>query len=600
MIDKIWRSLTLFKILGFTRALKTIQYHGKKKFSRWYHQLPSREWPNRYQDIPSPQLSFLQKRERSFARNELLLADQYARNCFDLLGSGKQCFQVIPWHQDIRLHAQNPSADSTFEAHTYFKNIVIEVGHTHKLSKDIKVPWELARFAYAPVLALAYHQTNNNLYVDAAKKQIISWLDANTFCYGIHWFNGMEVAIRAVNWIIALQWLAAPFSQDVPFYQRLICSLYDHMRYLEQNWEWYDGRTNNHYLTNLVGYAYLCSFFGDTKKWQWSYEQLLQEFAWQVFDEGTSYEGSTRYHHFVTELFLHGFLIAHEMGETIEVTVRKKLERMILFSEQCKPATDQDSIVIGDDDGGSLLDKRIFNMRHFYSSLSIDHNAIASMVPQKNYYKHFGISFSRQNNWHISLRHHAYTQRQPTGHFHHDAGSITIAYKGIPIIVDPGTYVYTASSYWRNYFRAPQAHNTMYRTDTSDTMNLFALPLEPLMTEDICMKALIMMPEGRIERNIIREENQVYIIDRCMFDQPQLITWNFTFAPHVKLSKQNTTWHGAINNMEQIRYHSTLSCVPYDTWISSEYGSIEKTVGLRSSKEVTQGFQNQTQIVFDE
>lgn len=586
MIQKVWRLLNTLSALGCQRALATIHHRGaqaiKKQFvlplvaTQWHELYPE----FKYIPIPMPTLLLQQiDTTQLYAR-----ADQYAQNCFAPVGAPLQCFTEIPWHDDIRLSMQNSHADYRFDAQVYYKNIVIKVKQDADLGKDIKVPWELARFQFLPTLGLAYHLNGHERYAHAARNQIISWLDANPISYGIHWFNGMEVAIRAVNWIIALQWLQKSWQQDTSFYTRLICSLYDHMRYLEHNWEWYDGRTNNHYLANLVGYAYLCWFFktmpGMSKKWQWCNKQLRGEFAWQIFDEGTSYEGSTRYHCLVTELFLHGFYVAMQMGETVDIPIRNKLKRMVVFIEQCKPITYKEPIAIGDDDHGSLLERDIFKMNYWYAPFAINQIKHASTC----YYKQFGISISHQHNWQVSLRHHAYSKRQPTGHFHQDAGSITLAYNGVPIMVDPGTYVYTASAYWRNYFRSAVVHNTVYTSEPLSA-DMFSLPLVPSTTHDRYMQTTIILPGGKIQRTLIIEKHHLLIRDVCSFAQPQHIAWNFTLTPDVKLEGQNNIWSMTIGTI-RIAYSSLLSLFPGDAWICPQYGSLEKTICLKASKEV--------------
>ena len=197
-----------------------------------------------------------------------------------------------------------------------------------RCDRDIRIEWESARFQHAPLLAIAYRKTGDKQYLELLKSHINSWLDQHPYNQGIHWFNAMEVGLRSISWIISIVLLADELKKDAVFYERLIKSLHDHMGYIEHNWEWYDGRTSNHYLSNLVGYAYLCWFFGMDKKLRWCHAQLSKELDWQVFQEGSSYEGSTRYHVLVTELFIHGFLITGNFNN------HEKLRRMLLFIER--------------------------------------------------------------------------------------------------------------------------------------------------------------------------------------------------------------------------------------------------------------------------
>jgi uncharacterized heparinase superfamily protein len=46
-------------------------------------------------------------------------------------------------------------------------------------------------------------------------------------------------------------------------------------------------------------------------------------------------------------------------------------------------------------------------------------------------------------------------------HKHNDSLGLTLEYGGQPLLVDPGTYVYTADEKWRNHFRSTAAHSTV-------------------------------------------------------------------------------------------------------------------------------------------
>jgi len=46
-------------------------------------------------------------------------------------------------------------------------------------------------------------------------------------------------------------------------------------------------------------------------------------------------------------------------------------------------------------------------------------------------------------------------------HGHADAGAISLAIDGRPVLVDPGTYLYSSGGKWRDWFRSTPAHNTL-------------------------------------------------------------------------------------------------------------------------------------------
>ena len=186
------------------------------------------------------------------------LADKFVMRCFDLLGSGEQCFQEIPWHFDFRLQKEKSAADVAFDPLLYYKDFLITASTTEQLTKDIKMPWELSRLQHFFVLGHAYQLSGSEYYVRAFEQQFLDWQTKNSFLLGAHWACPMDVGIRAVNLVWAYYFFKNAVSND--FWQKYVCTLYDHLFYLEHNWEVYDFRTSNHYLSDLIGYLYLCYF----------------------------------------------------------------------------------------------------------------------------------------------------------------------------------------------------------------------------------------------------------------------------------------------------------------------------------------------------
>lgn len=608
-------------------------------------------------------------------------ADAYARNQFDLLGSGIHTFASIPWHTDFRLQRQNPNADCDFDNRSFYKDIIIITAQSHEIAKDIKVPWELSRFQHAPILGIVYEQIHNELYAQTFVAHSTDWLDKNPYLIGINWLCPMEVALRAINWIWAWNYFKHSTAISLQFWERFICSLYDHMHYLENNWEIFDTKTSNHYLADLVGYLYLCWFFQDLpgveKKKTWCVEELLKEFDRQVAPDGTDYESSTAYHCLVTELFDHMALLCAHMNITLPDSFHEKHARMHEFIEWCK-VNDKEMVKIGDDDSGkimlippsfvtffvdtkntqderkkispsqdhSLLSNKSSNILSNSEQLThlCDNQTIQVAHPEcfcesknvtkdhKNikHFPNFGISIAKTNTWHITLRHHAYQKQQPTAHFHNDFLSVTLAVNGIPVIIDPGSYLYTASPAWRNHFRSAGVHNTISIKDHEPIPfdnRLFALAVpenSPYVLrqssettgEKIIFPSSLSLVEGSTEptrfssshtlyarfgitlqRTVEWDDQQIIIADSWnKVDRELTLAWNFTLHPAITVMQENNQWILAHNNKPLLALQSALNFQPHQTWVSPEYGVKMESMCLKVGYLGTSG--NESKISF--
>jgi len=576
--------------VGIARAARALHCRLQKAIfiKRMQNRTGSSEQISKPFCYPNSSVRFLDRFKNNCNQKQLInRADRYLAGRFNLLGFGEQLFEKMPWHEDMRLAAQDPHGERFFDADQFYADISIQEGRGKTVSKDIKLPWELSRFHHLPVLGLAYAETGNTKYAQAAKKQIIDWLDENPYLFGVNWVCPMEVAIRATNWIVAWHWLHEAWQDDEQFCNRFMSSLRDHMAYLEANWEFYDGRTSNHYLSNLVGYFYLCWFFNDTKKRDWCYREIVRELAWQIFEEGSSYEGSTRYHQLVTELAVHAVLLARDMGISVEEKLLEKVERMLIFLDWCRPTADGQVVVIGDDDSGSLLHKELLGLSVVSSILFAKQGTLFGVKR----YAQFGLSISKADDWHVTLRHHVYNRRQPSGHFHEDAGSVTIAYKGVPIIIDPGSYLYTASRDWRNQFRSVDMHNVCYLPGHKrEYKELFGLDIPEEYDEYLCEQGGILRaryqiaPAMGIEREITIDEQECVIMDHISSGDASIMK-QFILAPDIAVQQEEDSWLLLHNKNPILRFIVPLQAqvILKDTWMAPGYGRKMQTVCLRVS-----------------
>jgi len=561
-----WRSQALARTAHHSWAAIAQNHCINKNFSEYWHKASLKSLPN----LPSHDINTI-----------IAQADAYTHNQFDILGSGPHKFSPMPWHQDIRLKAQNPHADHQFDAQSFYKDIKIHKGTTSDTIKDIKVPWELSRCQHLPILGMAYQETNAMIYADVFTLHITSWLDDNPYLLGINWLCPMEVAIRAINWIWAWHQFKNGSDMSPAFWERFICSLYDHMHYLENNWEIFDTKTSNHYLSDLLGYLYLCWFFQDLpgidKKRDWCIKDLLKESERQVFEEGTDYESSTAYHCLVTEIFDHMALLCSHMIIPLPATFHAKLDRMHEFIAWCT-INDKDMVKIGDDDSG-----RITHFRPLNPSTSSGRTGT-------KHYPNFGLSIIKTSNWHITLRHHAYSKRQPSAHFHNDALSFTLAIDEIPIIIDPGSYLYTASSLWRNHFRSVNVHNALYIEGHEPIPfddRLFALNIPENKNSSNSLSSshnLYSRFNITLHRSLEWDDAQTIITDQWHGQTKDLILgWNFTLHPAIEIAQENNQWILSRNNKPLAALESTLNFQLHETWMSPEYGVKVKSLSLKAS-----------------
>jgi hypothetical protein len=351
--------------------------------------------------------------------------------------------QLPPWHEDVRLRANNNP--DRFFSYAWYSAIKIHPHCGNDLGPDIKVPWMLGRMNHVTVWAYAYNHTGDALFLGRCIEHLEDFLDKNVPYYGVQWTCTMEVALRSINIILTLSLI-----DDLPLAlkQRLYISLRYHEWYIQNHWELYDGKTNNHYLSNLVGYWWLCSFFKSRKKLTWCALQLIQEVEKQQLHDGAWYEGSTAYHGLSTDLI--GVALAIDKDDFL-YSLKNTYTRMVEVDSFFK-YDENKRILIGDNDSSPVQHPLLLRlMRQQRQSFSGTFSLPA-----------FGLDGYKKHSLHVSLRHHVYNARQPSGHFHDDCNVITLAIHKTACIVDPGTYVYTSNILWRNKLRDVSTHGTCY------------------------------------------------------------------------------------------------------------------------------------------
>lgn len=441
-------------------------------------------------------------------------AEIVLQNKFQTLGSElTHLGEKINWQRDFK------------SGRIWDKNFYTEIDSRHSIEgSDIKVTWELSRFNQAIWLGKAHLITNDEKYSKKFFDLITNWIDANPFCYGVNWNCAMEVAIRSVNWIIALHIFKTSkhFTSNVE--KKILNSLYQHGLFIRSNLE-FGRRNGNHYLSDLMGLVWLGGFFDNYsfgKRWMsFAKKELDKEIDIQVYDDGVDYEKSTYYQRLVTEILYNSQIALKLNGLSLSEKSLTKLEKMFQFISSFIIG---DAIPnVGDNDNGRVtqysFDEKIDDLRYVisigeilmrnveygmwnvkvtvdclflfglkevadYESLhsvlraphsafnNAQHSALSSIEFPKG-----GFYIMRSEELIVFIDAGDIGMNGWGGHGHNDVFSFEFAFKGLRFIVDPGTYCYTSNSELRQKFRSTSSHNTIMIDDTeqAEFQNLFRI-----------------------------------------------------------------------------------------------------------------------------
>jgi hypothetical protein len=424
------------------------------------------------------------------------------------LGSGWIALgSQIDWHRDFKTGYRWPAL--------FYEDV--DVTRLDDPS-DAKVPWELSRGHQMLTLARAAALFQEELYARELELQLASWVDANPSHVGINWTNPMEVGLRAVNWIWAVGTLETWRPLESELRRRLALSLVDHGVSIWSNLEGTPYLRSNHYLADLLGLLAIGSViegYDDASRWaMYGRRGLEREIRRQVYDDGVSFEGSLPYHGLALEMFVLGRHICACSAKPLSGDFDERLRRMLAVSRAARHPNGRIPI-FGDQDSGRVLPAG-FDRPPTHDNLIWLGAAILGLerpfasAPDEEVAWTLGI-----DAWHRlamleriepdppvrfptgriyvlrSRRAHCVIQCGDTGqkgnggHGHNDTFSYELSLDSEVVVVDSGTYTYTADVAARNAFRSTRAHSTVVVDDQEINEILPELVFELRQTAEI-------------------------------------------------------------------------------------------------------------------
>jgi hypothetical protein len=331
---------------------------------------------------------------------------------------------------------------------------------------DVRVLWELNRLGRFLPLACAYGLTHDERYSAEFTTQLKSWAEQNPYGRGPNWTCAMEVALRAINLLAAFEFFRQSPQMPVAFFLQL---LQQHGNYIRRNLEFSYIATSNHYLSDVVGLLWLGLLLPelrDANSWRdFGLDQMLREMDKQVLADGADFEASTGYHRFVTELLLYSFLLCRANHVEIATRYWSKLHQMLRYIHAyLRP--DGFAPLIGDTDGGQVLPvvHRRADDHGYLLKIGAEVFNDPSLKTQSAVSQAFpdaGTYIMRDADLYLCFNASDAGINGRGSHGHNDALSIEVAAGGRAIIVDPGTYVYSADLAKRHEFRSTAYHSTV-------------------------------------------------------------------------------------------------------------------------------------------
>jgi hypothetical protein len=414
----------------------------------------------------------------------LQLAARACSHRVSLLGSGDvDLGEVIDWHRDYKSGFSWPRG--------YCADL--QYGRPDQ-SSDVKFPWELSRLQWMIPLGQAYLLTGDERYAAKTRELLESWIAANPHAGSINWSCTMEVALR----IVSLSWFFHVFNHSQAwsaerFRGLLLRTMYLHADFTARHLEKSDVN-GNHYTADAAGLVYAGLFFGgpDAKEWlELGWGILCDELPKQVHDDGVDFEASVPYHRLVQELFLLPALYRARHGLETPSDYRARLVEMARFTAAYSRA-DGSTPLVGDADdartlpfGGGINDHRyllgITGPEFATPELSARFDGTRSELfwllgpdavrdvekarsrrrpPESEAFPKGGYFVMQNAEDHIFLICAPLGLAGRGGHSHNDCLSLEASLRGVHLISDCGSHVYTASYAERNLFRSTAYHNT--------------------------------------------------------------------------------------------------------------------------------------------
>ena len=224
-------------------------------------------------------------------RNAANLAAEHKATFFDL--DGIALGENVDWHRD---YGNGISSESTVAKNINYRDF--------RAVGDCKYTWELNRHHQFVILARAHCVFGDTRYASAIESDIQSWITANPPGFGMNWRSPLELAIRLINWVWALDLIKDYDVSASMNWQSVLHVYYLHCWEIERNIS--QGSSANNHLIGEAAALYVASSYltdmPNASEWRNRSRTILEEeILRQTLGDGCTREHALGYQFFVLQ-----------------------------------------------------------------------------------------------------------------------------------------------------------------------------------------------------------------------------------------------------------------------------------------------------------
>lgn len=429
---------------------------------------------------------------------------------------------------------------------------------------DVKVPWELSRLQFLPVLSKAFLLSGDERYRRGATELVGDWMRGNPVNFGVNWTIAMEAALRSMSICFMLDLLVVGAQLETSWLETVTQCLWEHLLFIEANLEFSHLTRSNHYLSNVVGLLCLSTFLKgpEMDERRKLYSKLVdQEMRLQVYADGGNYEASTGYHLLVLQMFTAAFRLMQKGGiePADEFTVR--LRKMYRWTAAL--ANENGRVPhVGDCDDGRVelltddLEAMLKAPLERYSLCVASQMAVGQSLLGEDYaacrdegawygvapathpkrgesdrartvlFPNSGVAVVRRGDAEVLFLNMPNGVYGKGSHTHNDKLSVLLSIRGRGFLVDCGSGCYTRDAALRNQLRSTGAHNTV-QFDGEEQNRFSTLPsglfsisdeadVTPITIEETAQRVSLHSAHGGYRRLGITHRRVVTLTEQAM------------------------------------------------------------------------------------